>query len=223
MEDISQIHWWWKKIKNWNLWEKKLLAESTERKSGRSQRIPNSMGMVQIQHYDSIPYLRVLTFFFFSYHISCQSVNHLMIFWLRAKGNLFTTTLNDFISENYLITWYVLSLPIWVLGDLSKKLERLEGTWRKCVGSCKGKMKVSHKCPFVECECTTNVLLNMKLECDHDVSINAHTQCFKGVWVLETVVETRLFWFSLKHSKIRKCKTKNTVLILFSIEWWKLQ
>lgn len=158
-------------------------------------------------------------FFFFSLSYILSSVNHLMIFWLRAEGNLFTTTLNDFISENYLITWYVLSLPIWVLDDLSKKLERLEGTWRKCVGSCKGKMKVSHKCPSVECECTTHVLQNMKLECDHDVSINAHTQCFKGVWV----VETRLFWFSLKQSKIRKCKTKNTVLILFSIEWWKLQ
>lgn len=30
--------------------------------------------------------------------------------------------------ENYLITGYVLSLPISVLGDLSEKLARLKGT-----------------------------------------------------------------------------------------------
>lgn len=146
--------------------------------------------MVQIQQCGSFHYLRVLASFFFFLPCILSFVNHLMIFWLTGEVNLCTTILDYFITENYLITGYVLSLLISVLGDLSEKLAGLEGTWRKWVGKCKGRMKVSYKCSFEECECINSFLLNTKLRHDHDVRINGCTQCFRRVWV----VETRLYF-----------------------------
>jgi len=50
-----------------------------------------------------------------------------MIYLLLSAGNLFTNTVDYFISENYLIAGYVLSLPLSDLDDLSGKLARLGG------------------------------------------------------------------------------------------------
>ena len=176
------MHSWGKKG---NLGAKELLAGSTQQKCERSQWKPNSTSIVWIQQCGSFRYLRVLAFAFF---LSCilSFVNHLTIFWLAAEVNLCTTILDYFITENYLITGYVLSLPVSVLGDHSEKLARLKETWRKYVGKCKGRMKLSCQCSFEECECINSFLLNTKLRHDRDVRINGCTQCFRRLWVVET-------------------------------------
>lgn len=66
-------------------------------------------------------------FFFLSLSYIISSINHLMIYLLLSAGNLFTNTVDYFISENYLIAGYVLSLPLSDLDDLSGKLARLGG------------------------------------------------------------------------------------------------
>lgn len=124
-------------------------------------------------------------FFFLLLSYIISSINHLMIYLLLSAGNLFTNTVDYFISENYLIAGYVLSLPLSDLDDLSGKLARLGGIWGKFVGTCKGRMKVSHKCSFETCECISRVL-NMKLRCDHGIKINTCMQCFRGAQVVET-------------------------------------
>lgn len=120
--------------------------------------------------------------FLSSYHVSSHlSITSWSSDWQQKSIALplfWITLLQKLLNKRV----YFISTYLW-FSDLSRKLARLKGIWRKWIGKCKGRMKVNCKCSFEECECINSFFLNTKLTHDHDVRINGCTQSFSRLWV----------------------------------------